>query len=72
MKEISVDKITRIDHDWMGIASMTFPYRKKRGLGIYDRHTNTWLKVATFNNEESAEDFMEYLAKFVHAERKEE
>lgn len=51
----------------MQISAMEFPYRKKKGLGIYDEHTNTWYKVATFNNDESAEDFMEYLARFVGA-----
>lgn len=56
----------------MKIAAMEFPYRKKKGLGIYDEHTNTWYKVATFNSDKSAEDFMEYLARFVGAERKEE
>ena len=50
---------------------MEFPYRKKLGLGIHDIHDNSICKVATFNNEESAEEFMEYLAKFVGAERKE-
>ena len=56
----------------MSISAMEFPYRKKKGIGIYDEHTNTWYKVATFNNDESAEDFMEYLARFVGAERREE
>lgn len=55
----------------MKIVAMGFPYRKKKGLGIYDYHSNAYIKVATFNNDESAEDFMEYLAKFVGAERKE-
>lgn len=51
------------------IVSMNFPYRKKKGLGIYDYHRNAYCKVATFNDDESAEIFMEYLAKFVGAER---
>lgn len=51
----------------MQISALEFPYRKKKCLGIYDEHTNTWYKVATFNNDESAEDFMEYLARFVGA-----
>ena len=51
----------------MKILAMDFPYRKKKGLGIYDYHNNTYVKVATFNNEESAECFMKYLAKFVEA-----
>lgn len=71
MKEISLTKISEISCGRMRIASMDFPYRKKKGLGIYDEHTNTWYKVATFNNDESADDFMEYLARFVGAERKE-
>ena len=72
MKDITIEKRTAVTNGWMGISCMTFPYRKKKGLGIYDAHSNTWYKVATFNNEESAEDFMEYLARFVEAERKEE
>lgn len=63
---------TEISKGRMKILSMDFPYRKKKGLGVYDYHINAYVKVATFNNEESAEYFMEYLAKFVGAERKEE
>lgn len=55
----------------MKIVAMPFPYRKKIGLGLYNRHDNSLAKVATFNNEKSAEYFMEYLALFVGAERKE-
>lgn len=56
----------------MKIVAMDFPYRKKKGLGIYLAEENVLAKVATFNNDKSAELFMEYLAKFVGAERKEE
>lgn len=55
----------------MKILAMDFQYRKKKGLGIYDYHDNSITKVATFNNDEAAEMFMEYLARFVGAERKE-
>lgn len=51
------------------IAAMHFPYRKKPCLGIYDPHSNTWFKMATFNNEDTAKDFMEYLAQFVGARK---
>ena len=61
MKDIEISK------GRMKILAMDFPYRKKKGLGIYDYHNNTYVKVATFNNEESAECFMKYLAKFVEA-----
>ena len=63
--------MTVIEKGRMKIFAMHFPYRKKIGLGIYDYHTNTYAKVATFNNEECAEDFMEYLAQFVGAKRDE-
>jgi len=53
----------------MKIFAMHFPYRKKVGLGIYLRDKNWHVKVATFNNDESAEIFMEYLAMFCGAER---
>lgn len=56
----------------MKIVAMGFPYRKKKGLGIYIAEENAFAKVATFNNDESAELFIEYLVKFVGAERKEE
>lgn len=61
MKDIAISK------GLMKIIVMDFPYRKKKGLGVYDYHSNAYVKVATFNNEESAECFMEYLAKFVGA-----
>ena len=54
------------------IYAMNFPYRKKQGIGIYDRHRNAILKVATFNDDESAEIFMRYLAEFVGAREVEE
>lgn len=69
---ILVRHISECSDGRLRIASMDFPYRKKKGLGIYDEHTNTWYKVATFNNEEAAEHFMDYLARFVGAERREE
>lgn len=56
--------ISSIEYGRMKICAMSFPYRKKKSLGIYDDETNTFYKVATFNNEESAQDFMKYLAKF--------
>ena len=65
-------KDTEISKGRMKILAMDFPYRKKKGLGVYDYHSNVYVKVATFNNEASAEYFMNYLAKFVGAERKEE
>lgn len=63
--------ISCIEKGRMKIAAMPFPYRKKKCLGIYDEHTNTWYKVATFNNDESAEDFMEYLARFCGVDMRE-
>ena len=51
----------------MRIVAMHSPYRKKLGLFIYDEHSNTYCKVATFNNDESAQTFIEYLARFVNA-----
>ena len=66
MKDIEISK-------WrMKILAMDFPYRKKKGLGVYLWDKNMYVKVATFNNEKRAELFMEYLANFVGAERKEE
>ena len=56
----------------MKVVAMDFPYRKKKGLGIYLCDRNQYVKIATFNNDKSAELFMEYLAMFVGAERKEE
>lgn len=56
----------------MKIVAMDFPYRKKKGLGIYLSEGNALAKVATFNNEKSAELFMEYLAKFTGAVKVEE
>lgn len=55
----------------MKIVATHFPYRKKVGLGIYDYHHNIWAKVATFNNDKCAEDFMDYLATFVGAREEE-
>ena len=49
------------------IRAMHFPYRKKMVLAVYDKHTNAYIKMATFNNDEAAEEFMEYLSKFVGA-----
>lgn len=49
------------------ICAMHFPYRKKICLAIYDKHTNAYIKVATFNNDEAADEFMEYLARFIGA-----
>lgn len=72
MKEIPVNKYIEISTGNMKIFSMHFPYRKKIGLGIYLEDGNRYAKVATFNNEKSAELFMEYLAMFVGAEREEE
>ena len=48
----------------MSIQAMKTPYRKKKGLFIYDDSTNTFIKVATFNNDESAYEFMNYLLEF--------
>lgn len=56
--------ITGLCCGMMSIQAMDSPYRKKKGLYIYDAQTNVHTKVATFNNDESARDFMEYLYKF--------
>ena len=63
-------RMTVID-DSLGhkIYAMHFPQRKKKGLGIYDKHGHGIVKVATFNDDYSAEMFMEYLADFVGARR---
>ena len=44
------------------IHPMEMPYRKKPCLAIFEE-PNRYTKVATFNNEESARIFMEYLYK---------
>lgn len=59
--------MTIIEFRGQKIAMMHFPYRKKVCLGMYDEHNNIWHKVATFNNDDAADDFMEYLARFVGA-----
>ena len=60
--------ITTIHNPYgMQICAMHFPYRKKICLAIYDKHTNSYIKVATFNNDEAAEEFMNYLAQFIGA-----
>ena len=61
--------MTVITHGRQKIAAMQMPYRKKLCLATYDEHTNVWYKMATFNNDQTAEEFMEYLARFVGAER---
>ena len=66
-----MSKYTEVSKGEMKIFAMHFPYRKKIGLGVYIEDKNWYAKVATFNNEKSAELFMEYLAQFVGAERKE-
>lgn len=63
-KMLRDETISSVEYGRMKICAMDFPYRKKKALGIYDDETNTFYKVATFNNEESAQDFMKYLAKF--------
>ena len=49
------------------ICAMHSPYRKKIALAIYDKNTNAYIKMATFNDDEAAEEFMEYLSIFVGA-----
>ena len=67
-----MSECTEISKGRLKIFAMHFPCRKKIGLGIYDYRKNICYKVATFNNDKTAELFMEYLAVFVGAERKEE
>ena len=49
---------------------MNMPYRKKPCLTIKDG--NTYTKVASFNNQESAVLFMDYVAEMFSVPRKEE
>lgn len=63
------ESITGLSIDRMSINAMNSPYRKKKGLFIYDAHTNVYRKVATFQNDEAAIEFMEYLYKFVRKGR---
>ena len=67
MIDLSTVEISR-SGSRMKIVSMHFPYRKKKCLAIYDIHDNSYVKVATFNNDHSADEFMEYLAKFCGAD----
>ena len=46
---------------------MNMPYRKKKCLAIYDYHRNAYVKVASFNNDCSADEFIEYLISFCGA-----
>lgn len=51
----------------MKIMAMNFPYRKKKCLGIYDPAENAWIKVATFNNDNAAEVFFDYLKDMIES-----
>lgn len=53
------------------IYSMRMQYRKKPCLAIFEE-PNSIVKVASFNNEESAELFMNYIADMMNAKREEE
>ena len=53
------------------IHPMEMPYRKKPCLAIFEE-PNRYTKVATFNNEESARIFMEYLYEMFEDARGEE
>lgn len=52
-----------------GFGVMGMPYRKKPCLAI--KEGNTYTKVASFNNEESAEIFMDFVADFFNVKRQE-
>ena len=71
-RRIMDNSINEISKGRMKICSMYFPYRKKICLSIYDNHKNRYVKVATFNNDDAASWFMEYLAQFVGAKREDE
>lgn len=53
------------------IYCMSMDYRKKPCLAIF-QEPNCVVKVGSFNNEESAKLFMNYLAEMMNAERKDE
>lgn len=53
-----------------GFGVMGMPYRKKPCLAV--REGNAYTKVASFNNEQSAEIFMDFVADFFDVKRKEE
>ena len=53
-----------------GFGFMNMPYRKKPCLTIKDG--NTYTKVASFNNEESAVTFMDYVAEMFSVPRKDD
>lgn len=56
----------------MKFGIMSMPYRKKPCLAIYDADSNCYMKVASFNNIDSAAIFMQYVADMLGIERKEE
>ena len=60
-------KICGVSKGRMEIISMNMPYRKKKCLAIYDYHRNAYVKVASFNNDCSADEFIEYLISFCGA-----
>lgn len=53
-----------------GFGTMEMPYRKKPCLAI--KEGNCYTKVASFNNEESAEKFMDFVADFFNVKRNDE
>ena len=52
-----------LSRNGIGIGIDYFPYHKKPCLYVYDRKTNTCYKVASFNNEHSADFFKEAVKK---------
>ena len=54
--------------DGKEICAIFTPQRKKMALAIYAADTNTYIKVASFDNVASAQYFMAYLAEMIGAE----
>lgn len=49
------------ERNGVGVAVMLFPERKKPCLAYYDEEENCFTKLASFNNQHSAERFVEIM-----------
>ena len=58
-----------IEKDEKGFGMMGMQYRKKPCLVIKEK--NVYTKVASFNDEQSAEVFMDFVADFFNVKRRE-
>lgn len=59
----------KIEKGEKGFGMMGMPYRKKPCLVI--KEGNVYTKVASFNDEQSAEVFMDFVADFFNVKRRE-